>query len=153
MGGSPRPRVGRLAPHSALPVTRCEKARRPTASGLVARLFRQLLGQSQYELVEAQTGHAAIALLEGSQYDAVLLDLRMPGGSGYDVLRAVARDDRHAHLPIVALTNYPTPGDAAERELLSSPVVIDLLSKPAVAARPQILLDRLQQLSGRSSPS
>lgn len=120
---------------------------------LVLKFLRQVLPASRYDLVGARTGHDVVAALGQSRYDAVLLDLRMPSGSGYDVLRAVTGDHRHAGLPIVVLTNYPTPGDASERDLLSSSVVVDLLSKSAVAADPEILLDRLRQLSARVTPS
>ena len=120
---------------------------------LVVKFLRQVLPASGYELVEARTGQEVITLLGQSRYDAVLLDLRMPSGSGYDVLRAVTGDHRHAGLPIVVLTNYPTPRDVSERDLLSSSIVVDLLSKPAVAAHPEILLDRLRQLSARTTPS
>lgn len=120
---------------------------------LVLKFLRKVLPISQYEVVEANTGHEVITLLGQSRYDAVLLDLRMPSGSGYDVLRAVTGDHRHAGLPIVVLTNYPTPGDAGERRLLASSVIVDVLSKSAVAAQPEILLDRLRQLSARTTPS
>lgn len=120
---------------------------------LVLKFLRQVLPASRYELVEARTGREVIMLLGQSRCDAVLLDLRMPSGSGYDVLRAVTGDHRRAGLPIVVLTNYPTPGDASERDLLSSSVVVDLLSKSAVAAHPEILLNRLRQLSARIPPS
>jgi CheY-like chemotaxis protein len=119
---------------------------------LVVKFLRQVLPASRYDLVEAKTGLEVITLLGQSRYDAILLDLRMPSGSGYDVLRAVTGDHRHAGLPIVVLTNYPTPRDASERDLLSSSVVVDLLSKSAVAAHPEVLLDRLRQLSG-TTPS
>ena len=39
--------------------------------------------------------------------DAVILDLRMPGGTGLDVLRAVRHD--HPLLQVVVCTNLPDP--------------------------------------------
>lgn len=119
---------------------------------LVIKFLRQILPTTGYELVEARSGQEVITLLDQSRYDAVILDLRMPSGSGYDVLRALTGDHRHADLPVVVLTNYPTPRNASERDLLSSPVVVDLLSKPTVAAHPEVLLDRLRQLSARTTP-
>lgn len=118
---------------------------------LVIKFLRQVLPASGYDLVEARSGQEVMTQLGQSRYDALLLDLRMPSGSGYDVLRAVTSDRRHADLPIVVLTNYPMPRDISERDLLSSPLVVELLSKSFVAAHPEALLDRLRQVSPRTS--
>ncbi|MBI1312105.1 response regulator [bacterium] len=46
----------------------------------------------------------ALALVEECNPDIVLLDIQMPGMSGFDVLQAIRRSERHATLPVVILT-------------------------------------------------
>lgn len=56
---------------------------------------------------QAQDVSGAIEAIRRLTPDAVILDLRMPGGSGIDVLRAIKHEQP---APIVLiLTNYPYP--------------------------------------------
>ena len=51
--------------------------------------------------VEAADGVEALALLEEQDFDAVLLDIMMPGLNGLSVCRAVRKDN---DVPIIFLT-------------------------------------------------
>jgi CheY-like chemotaxis protein len=57
-----------------------------------------------YSVVEATGGDEAISLLRENDYDILILDLRMPEGSGLDVLRFVQETSPGMH--IVALSGY-----------------------------------------------
>jgi len=57
---------------------------------------------------QAETVAEAIGAIQKLRPDVVILDIRMPGGSGIDVLQRVKQDEV---TPIVIiLTNYPYPG-------------------------------------------
>lgn len=57
---------------------------------------------------QAETVAEAIASIQKLRPDVVILDIRMPGGSGIDVLKRVKQGEV---TPIVIiLTNYPYPG-------------------------------------------
>ena len=56
------------------------------------------------DTLEASDGPAGLALLEANLVDVVLLDVMMPGMSGYDVLARMRRDSRFAGVPVVMLT-------------------------------------------------
>ena len=64
------------------------------------RLMRRVLERSGIEVTEAGTGEEGLAAIRADRPDAVVLDLRLPGMSGFDVARAV-RADPH---PDVATT-------------------------------------------------
>lgn len=67
-----------------------------------------LLRNSDFEVVgNASTGTEAIAEIERHDPDIVLLDVRMPGGSGVDVLKALRRkgDERRVVLLTAALAD------------------------------------------------
>src|SRR5262249_5010828 len=54
---------------------------------------------------EAVNGAQAVAKGREQQWDAVLLDLAMPGSDGLEVLKQLRAE--HPHLPILVLSTYP----------------------------------------------
>ncbi len=68
-----------------------------TREGLV-----ELLQGEGYAVVAAGGGTEALALYRRERPDLVLLDIMMPGASGYDVCREIRRDDRQ--VPILFLS-------------------------------------------------
>jgi DNA-binding response OmpR family regulator/methylphosphotriester-DNA--protein-cysteine methyltransferase len=73
----------------------------------------------------AQSGETALACLESESFDAILLDLNMPGISGIDVLEElVARTNR---IPVIILTGYGTIERAVRAMKLGA---VDVLTKP-----------------------
>ncbi|MEP6768895.1 MAG: response regulator transcription factor [Acidobacteriota bacterium] len=73
---------------------------------LVREGIRSLLGLAAgIEVVaEAGDGTSAVAAIEAARPDLVLLDLRMPGLSGIQVLEALS--ERHALPPTIVLTTF-----------------------------------------------
>ena len=55
----------------------------------------------------ARDSSEAISSIQELQPDAVILDIRMPGGSGIDVLRTIKKNDFAPR--VIVLTNYPYP--------------------------------------------
>jgi CheY-like chemotaxis protein len=76
------------------------------------RVVRDMLFVTGLPLFEAPGGPEGIAMLERDRdYDVVLLDLRMPGMDGFDVIRALrGRDDELANIPIIVVTADVAPG-------------------------------------------
>jgi CheY-like chemotaxis protein len=68
------------------------------------RLMRRVLERARFSVVEAATGEAGLAAIRRDGPDAVVLDLRLPGISGFEVARAVRADPdpRVAATPILA---------------------------------------------------
>lgn len=66
-----------------------------------------------YELVEASSGSEAIELLRTEPPDLVLLDWKLPGSSGAEVLAELKK--LHPNVPVVILTveNRPFPRSLA----------------------------------------
>ena len=66
------------------------------------RLLCDLLGVTGYKVLSASAGAEALAMVRDQRPDLVLLDVVMPGMSGYDVCRRIresARDGRGHHRP------------------------------------------------------
>lgn len=60
----------------------------------------------------APDGQKGLQALEESVFDLVLLDLALPGQSGFEILQAIRA--RHANLPVVMITAYGTVQNVVE---------------------------------------
>ncbi|WP_300528447.1 ATP-binding protein [Maricaulis sp.] len=76
----------------------------------VARAF---LGPLTTSITEAENGQRAIEAIEETDFDLVLMDVRMPVMDGFEATKRIrGRDDGRASLPIVALTANAAKEDA-----------------------------------------
>lgn len=113
-------------------------------------LVRHVLSVLPYEITEAATGEAALQLLSDLPFDAVLLDVMMPGISGFDVCQKVRTDPDRSLLPIIMLTSLGSPDDVARgMEVGASDFVtkpfngIELAARVKAAVEHKRLTDRL----------
>jgi CheY-like chemotaxis protein len=67
-------------------------------------LATEALGSARMSLAIANDGEEALASLASATCDLMVLDLSMPGRSGFDILEAVRRDPRLADLPVIVIT-------------------------------------------------
>lgn len=91
----------------------------------VQQLNLELAG---HDVVVARDGAQALARLRAAGgFDAVLLDIMMPGIDGWGVLEQVARDDRIDDVPVIVVSAHATSSDrdraiaAGAREFLPKP--------------------------------
>ncbi|MDH4226366.1 MAG: response regulator [Deltaproteobacteria bacterium] len=68
-------------------------------------LFKEELEEDGYSTVLASTGEEALEQLTGGSFDLVLLDIKMPGMDGVEVLRRVK--EQWKALPVILCTAYP----------------------------------------------
>ena len=54
-----------------------------------------------YEIVKAASGEEALEKLSGSQVDLVLLDVKMPNMSGFEVPAKLRADNKTQRIPVV----------------------------------------------------
>lgn len=93
---------------------------------------------------EASGGNEAIATMEKSDFDVVLMDLRMPGMTGFEATMAIRKmtDSRKAAVPVIALT----AGLASEKmDKAKQAGMNDFISKPY---RESELLEKIAALLG-----
>jgi HAMP domain-containing protein/CheY-like chemotaxis protein/signal transduction histidine kinase len=79
----------------------------------------ELLGHSDIEIVTAATGAQALALMRDSRFDCVVLDLRLPDISGFELLEEIQADEQLRSLPIIVFTGRDL-SDAEEIRLRKS---------------------------------
>ena len=79
------------------------------------RVLRNHLELGDYRVVEVESGEGALARLEqGESYDLVLLDVMMPGLSGFEVCRRLRKTFPRQELPVIFLTARSRDEDLAE---------------------------------------
>ena len=66
-------------------------------------LFRRLQRQG-HDVLQADDGATALELVERETLDLILLDLMMPGISGYDVLARLKSDPRFREIPVIMIS-------------------------------------------------
>lgn len=67
-------------------------------------LLSRRLAREGHRVTTAEDGAAALALLAAEGFDLVLLDLMMPGMSGFEVLCRLKADERRRHLPVIMIS-------------------------------------------------
>jgi CheY-like chemotaxis protein/nitrogen-specific signal transduction histidine kinase len=102
-------------------------------------LIRFLLEEQGVILSEAKTGQAALRLLDGTEYDAVLCDLHLPDCNGNDLPGKIRSLNRNTRIPIIALTAQP---ENAQNPPLSTGFAA-ILAKPVDQA---LLVSTLKQV-------
>ncbi len=70
----------------------------------VLRLIAATLEHNGYDVVTADSGPKALRVLENSLFDLVILDVMMPGMSGFEVCRKIKSNPKHQSVPVVFLT-------------------------------------------------
>lgn len=66
--------------------------------------MKDFLEESGYRILVAQDGAEALAIIETTIPDAMIMDLMMPGVDGFEVLKTIRNVDKTAHIPVLILT-------------------------------------------------
>ena len=93
--------------------------------------IRELLGHDDIEIVNAETGAEALDLLREGQCDCVVLDLRLPDMSGFDVLQRMRADTSLAEVPVVVFTGRElTVDEDAQLHTMARSIVVKGVESP-----------------------
>ncbi len=90
-------------------------------------LVSELLCRTRYQLEVAEDGETAVAKITENDWDAILLDIELPGMSGLEVLHHIRTNEKTKDLPVVAMTAFAMAGD---RDRLIREGFDSYLSKP-----------------------
>ena len=93
--------------------------------------IRELLGHDDIEIVNAGTGNEALATLRNEPCDCVVLDLRLPDMSGFEVLERMRADDALADVPVVVFTGRELSAEEdAQLHTMARSIVVKGVESP-----------------------
>jgi HAMP domain-containing protein/CheY-like chemotaxis protein len=93
--------------------------------------IRELLGHDDIDVVVADTGAGALQLVHQEQFDCVVLDLRLPDMSGFEILERLRDEAAMNELPVVVFTGKElSPDEDARLHSLARSVVIKDVESP-----------------------
>jgi two-component system cell cycle response regulator DivK len=75
------------------------------------QILRDLLANTDYEIVEATNGVEALAAVAKQRPDLILMDIQLPILDGYEATRRIKADPALRSIPIIAVTSYALSGD------------------------------------------
>jgi CheY-like chemotaxis protein len=70
-------------------------------------LFRRMLGSQGYEVEVSATGQRGIEFARNNHVDLILLDINLPGMTGFQVLEQLRASTETSEIPVVAVTANP----------------------------------------------
>jgi CheY-like chemotaxis protein len=93
--------------------------------------IRELLSYDDIEIDTAGTGNDALASLRGQDYDCVVLDLRLPDMTGFDVLEEIKRDEALSDVPVVVFTGRELSAEEdAQLHTMARSIVVKGVESP-----------------------
>jgi len=93
--------------------------------------IRELLGHEDIDIDVASSGHAAMQALSDGNYDCIVLDLRLPDISGFEVLAQLRDDAELKDIPVVVFTGRElNPEEDAQLHTLARSVVVKDVESP-----------------------
>jgi DNA-binding response OmpR family regulator len=93
----------------------------------IAELISHYLTKAGWSVHVARTGDQALAYVRNHGVDVVILDLMLPGMSGFEVCKALRAERATAHLPVLMLTARTEESDRVKGLELGAD---DYISKP-----------------------
>ena len=96
-------------------------------------LIKKLLAGNGWDYDLAEDGLQAIELFEQNQYDAILMDIKMPNMNGFEAMQKIREMKNGKKIPIIAITAYAMNDDIEQcfkngaDEYISKPFNVDEL--------------------------
>jgi len=90
-----------------------------------SQAITDLIGDGDVETTTVASGEVALETLSQRAYDCVVLDLRLPGMSGFDLIERIKADPQHRRLPVIVYTGRElTPEDKQRLHGLAQTVIV-----------------------------
>lgn len=68
------------------------------------KVASKILKKEGFDVVETENGKEALAVLENTKIDLILMDLMMPEMNGYEATEIIKNDDKISHIPLIIIS-------------------------------------------------
>ena len=109
-------------------------------------MVRKLTAEHSFEVLSAMDGESGLKAMKDQKPDLVLLDLILPGISGFDVLEKMKEDQHLTGMPVIILSNLGQQDDVEKGMKLGA---IDYMVKAHFT--PNEILVKIKQVLTRPS--
>jgi CheY-like chemotaxis protein len=122
----------------------------------IAELIATHLRPFEVESVMVHTGEDALERLREERFDAVTLDILMPGISGFEVLQAIRADPEMRRTPLVVVSVFSGREALAGEMVVAKPIdadeLVDALGSAVIAGRTRVLVVGRAEMRERLVP-
>lgn len=77
----------------------------------LVKAYQYIFEHHNIRVQVSRTGEEALAYFKIETPNVVLLDINLPGISGFEVLEAMSKDEKLDHVPVIILSNLGSPED------------------------------------------
>jgi signal transduction histidine kinase/CheY-like chemotaxis protein len=123
----------------------------------IAELIAGQLAALDVRTEIVSTGEEALARLRAEHFDAMTLDILMPGMDGFDVLREIRADPALGDTPIVFVSVFSGRRELAGEFVVGKPIDADelreVLGAAVLAGRSRVLVVGREEMRGALEPS
>lgn len=103
-------------------------------------LISEMLKKNGYSVMTAASGEEAIAKARQDKPDMILMDIVMPGMSGFEATRSIARDPETSSIPIIIIS---TKGQETDKAWGLRQGAKDYIVKPVTE---KVLMEKIRAL-------
>lgn len=103
-------------------------------------ILGEILKKNGYAVSTAGSGEDAIEKLKNAKPDLILMDVVMPGMSGFEATRSITRNSATSHIPIIICT---TKGQETDKAWGLRQGAKDYIVKPVVES---VLMEKIRAL-------
>ena len=95
------------------------------------RLFKAILEERGYEILQAYNGNDGIEIAKESQPDLILMDIQIPEIDGIEAFKILKSTQLTVNIPVIALTSYAMNADREKflligfRDYIAKPISIN----------------------------
>ena len=93
----------------------------------IIEAIKFFLSRDGWEVFTHSNGHDALEAVDRRAPDLLILDVMLPGRSGYEILRELRAQERWAKLPVLILT---ARGQTKDREMAAAAGASRFMTKP-----------------------
>lgn len=96
----------------------------------LASIMNSRLTSRNVQITVAKNGEDALAALAGTPFDAILLDVLLPGMSGFEVLETIRNTPEIKDTPVTIISNFSQIKDREKAESMQANFLVKALVNP-----------------------
>ena len=108
---------------------------------LISLMYTTKFKQKKYTVFTAMDGKSGLSFAMEKQPDMILLDLVLPGMSGYDILKELKKSEATRDIPVIITSNLGQDEEIAEGKKLGA---VDYVVKSLIT--PAALVEKVDKL-------